>query len=364
MPSYTHIDQLDSPALIIDRHRVDSNIRHAVERVGDVRRLRPHVKTHKSAEITAMMIAAGITKFKCATIAEAEMLGAAGAEDVLLAYQPAGPKVERFLALMKQFPSTRFSAVVDSAVAAGAIAIAAQKLDAVVDLFVDLDCGMHRTGIAPEKAMPLVQFINSTTGLAFRGLHAYDGHIADIDVAVRTKRVEEAFGPVDALRSDVERQLDRSIIVVAGGSPTYRIHAQRGDAECSPGTFALWDRNYQRIMPEEPFQPAAFVLTRVVSIPTDDRLTIDLGHKSVASENPHPRVYFPALPDATAVGHSEEHLVLSVPDARRFRVGDAFFGIPHHVCPTVALYERMAVAENGGIVGEWRVTARDKKLSL
>ena len=95
------INQIDSPALLIYKDRVQHNIALAIQIVGDAARLRPHVKTHKSPEATKLMLEAGITKFKCATIAEAEMLAQCGAPDILLAYQPVGPKIGRLLKLVQ-----------------------------------------------------------------------------------------------------------------------------------------------------------------------------------------------------------------------------------------------------------------------
>src|SRR6188472_2814058 len=100
----TNIDAIDSPALVIYKDRVIQNINTAVSMVGDIKRLRPHVKTHKSKEAAQLMMDAGIHKFKCATIAEAEMLAMIHAPDVLLAYQPVGPKLQRFIALIKKYP--------------------------------------------------------------------------------------------------------------------------------------------------------------------------------------------------------------------------------------------------------------------
>ena len=100
------INEIDSPALLIYKDRVQHNIALAIQIVGDADRLRPHVKTHKSPEAVKLMLAAGITKFKCATIAEAEMLAMIDAPDVLLAYQPVGPKLGRFISLIKKYPST------------------------------------------------------------------------------------------------------------------------------------------------------------------------------------------------------------------------------------------------------------------
>ena len=152
--------------------------------------------------------------------------------------------------------------------------------------------------------------------------------------------------------------------IVAGGSPTFAIHAARPGVECSPGTTAFWDMSYATSLPDLPFEPALVLLTRVVSRPAPNRLCLDLGHKAVASENPHPRVTLFGLEDATAVGHSEEHLVLETGRAGDYPVGSALYGVPWHVCPTVALHDDAVVIRDARVAGHWPVVARTRRLSI
>ena len=104
-------------------------------------------------------------------------------------------------------------------------------------------------------------------------------------------------------------------------------------------------------------------MTRVISKPGSDRITLDLGHKAVAAENPQPRVQFIDLDDAEPVVHSEEHLTLRTTKASNFKVGDCLYGIPRHICPTVALYDRAHVIRSGELTDQWQVTARARKLT-
>lgn len=152
--------------------------------------------------------------------------------------------------------------------------------------------------------------------------------------------------------------------LIAGGTPTCFIHAAAGDRQCSPGTFIFWDMGYREQLPEQPFQWAAVLLCRVISIPASDLICIDLGHKSVASENPLPRVYFLNAREALPVAHSEEHLVLRVPDAGIFHPGDILYGIPWHICPTVSLYEKMWVVEKERVAGSWNILARNRQITI
>jgi D-threonine aldolase len=164
----------------------------------------------------------------------------------------------------------------------------------------------------------------------------------------------------DAIKSLTKEELS----IVVGGTPTFPIHAHRENVECSPGTFIFWDWGYQNMMTDEPFVFAALVVTRIISIPDADTICTDLGHKSVAAENPFPRVNFLNLPGAEPIGQSEEHLMLRVPDTSLFAIGDVLYGVPVHICPTVALYDTVKVVENKQVVYQWRVIARDRAITI
>lgn len=357
------IENIDSPALLVYADKVKENIAKAVRMIGDVNRLRPHVKTSKIAEVNQLLLDAGVTKFKCATIAEAEMLGIIDAPDVLLAYQPFGPKIDRFIAVMNAYPATRFSCLVDNEKSATDLSAKAIENGIVIPVFIDLNVGMNRTGIKPEHATALALSIKEMKGIQLAGLHAYDGHINDKEVPVRQQRADAVYDAVTQVYATIAPAFDHALIKVVGGSPTFPLHLLRADVECSPGTFVFWDWNYKHGLPDEPFDYAALVLTRVVSIIDATTICTDLGHKSVAAENPLPRVHFLNAPEVTPVGQSEEHLVLRVPDSSKYAIGDAFYGVPLHICPTVALYERAHVIEDGKKVGEWRVIARDRSIN-
>ena len=146
-----NINEVDTPALVIYPARVKKNIDLLVSMIDDVNRLRPHVKTHKAREAVLLQMAAGITKFKCATIAEAEMLAGCQAPDVLLAYQPVGPKINRLITLIKKYPATKFSCLVDDGIIANEISKKASEENLVITVYIDLNVGMNRTGIIPDE---------------------------------------------------------------------------------------------------------------------------------------------------------------------------------------------------------------------
>jgi D-serine deaminase-like pyridoxal phosphate-dependent protein len=257
-----------------------------------------------------------------------------------------------------------------------------------VPILLDLDIGMHRTGIEPgAAAVELYRSLTTTAGVEAGGLHAYDGHLRDADPAERARKSDTAFADVEMLRRSLLDQRLPVPRVVAGGSPTFPVHARRSGVELSPGTTVLWDAGYASQLPDLAFLPAAVLLTRVVSKPGGNRVTLDLGHKAVASEGPHPRVALlapdglPSAPagsplgavsaalglpllDATFVGHSEEHLVLETSAAPQLTVGDAIYGIPWHVCPTVALHSEAVVIRGHAASDRWPIRARDRRLSV
>jgi len=361
----TNIDEVPSPSLLVYPDRVEENVRRMIAATGDIHRLRPHMKTHKMPAMIRLQLAQGITKFKCATIAEAEMTASCNAADVLLAYQPVGPNAVRMLQLVRQYPDTKFSAITDDETAIRRLSEIFSANGQTLALLLDLDCGMHRCGIEPgPRALELYRLIASLPGLKAGGLHAYDGHLHDSDPKVRAAACDAAFAPVFAFREQLQQAGLTVSTVVAGGTPTFPMHARRTDVECSPGTSVFWDFGYADKLVDMDFLVAALVLTRVVSKPGSNRLCLDLGHKSIAAENPQPRVRLMGLEDAAFVTHSEEHLVVETPRAAEFKVGDALFGIPRHICPTVALHSEAVVIRAGRAVERWKVTARERRLTI
>lgn len=358
-------EDVPSPALLVVRERVEENLRRMIAMAGGVERLRPHIKTHKLGPLVRRHLELGITRFKCATIAEAEMAATEGAADVVLAYPPVGPDAVRFVRLSRMLPGTRFAALVDDDGALQRIARLADDGGDPVELLVDLDVGQRRTGIEPgPAAFEWVRRVATTRGVRFGGLHAYDGHLHQTDVGERAAACEAAFAPVEALRRQLEEAGLAVPRLVVGGTPTFPMHARRRQVECSPGTCVLWDAGYAKKLPDLDFLPAAWLLTRVVSKPGGRRLCLDLGHKAVASEMSPPRVVFPELPDAVPVAHNEEHLVVETEAAERLGVGTVLYGIPWHVCPTVALHAEVWVVEGGRARERWPVRARARRLNL
>lgn len=369
---YRLTDEADvvTPALVFFPELIRENVARVVELAGDAARLRPHVKTHKTREIARMQLAAGVTKHKCATIAEAEVLADAGAPDVLIAYPLVGPNLGRLAALARKFPGTAFSALIDHPAGADGLARAAKEAGRSFGFLIDLDVGQHRTGIAVgDAAAALYEYAARLPGLTAEGLHAYDGHNHQEARHDREASARAGLAPVLELRAKLEAKGLRVPRVVAGGTPTFPVYAAMRDIpglECSPGTYVLHDHGYGSKYPDlTGITPAAVLITRVISRPTADRVTFDLGNKAVGSDPPMAkRVHLLDVPGYEVVGHNEEHLIVETPDAVRYKPGDVVYALPGHVCPTVAQYRDVLTAEGGRVTGRWVVAARDRVLSV
>ena len=359
-----NIEQIDSPALIVYSERIAANIELAKIIAGDVSKLRPHVKTNKMKEVCELMMQAGISKFKCATIAEAEMLALAGSPDILLAYQPVGPKINRLIKLVKTYPESRFSCLIDDAENAACINNLCKKEDLVLTVFIELNIGMNRTGINPIKASDLAKTILSLKNLRLAGLHGYDGHIHEQDLVKRQNEANLAYAMMENAFREIQPLFSYPLLKVIGGTPTFPIHACRTDCECSPGTFVFWDWGYKHHYSDMKFEYAALVICRIISIIDRQHVCVDLGHKSVAAESPLPRVHFLNAPEAKPIAQSEEHLVLEVPAGNTYSIGQVFYGIPEHICPTIALHEKVFVIENRKLTGAWNVIARNRYINF
>ncbi len=366
-PWYRLLNENDvpSPALLIFPDRVAENVQRMIAIAGGAERLRPHVKTHKLPQVLDLQLKAGITKFKAATLAEVEMCAAGDAPDVLLAYPPVGPNARRLVELVRRFPQTRFLTVLDDPVTVTELGAAAQAGGVEIGVLLDLNVGMNRTGIRPgDEAFALYGRVAATPGLRVAGLHAYDGHLHQRELDQRTQAAEAAFASVWAFRNRLQEAGLEVPLLVASGTPTLPVLAREPGVELGAGTTVFWDFGYADTYPDLDFQLAAVLLTRVISRPAPNHLTLDLGHKAVASEMPHPRVRLWGLEEASFVMHSEEHLVLETPRAADFPVGTVLYGVPRHICPTVALYSEVWAVREQRAQECWPVVARARRLTI
>lgn len=356
-------EDLISPSLLVYPDRIRKNIELMIAIAGGTDNLRPHIKTHKIGELVALQQSYGIQKFKCATIAEAELLGQNNAEDVLLAMQPVGSQINRFFQLVKKYPKTNYSTLVDNEMSLTEFVNYSKKEDSSISLWLDINNGMNRTGIIPNLiAKVLYEKMYSSEYVNTKGFHVYDGHNHVQNMDERKKVCDKDFLAVIDLKKSLEKDKISIDSIVAGGSITFPIHSKREGVEVSPGTPVFWDAGYKEKYKDLDFLPAAVLFMRVVSNPTENRTCLDLGHKSVASEMSFPRVKFLGKSDIEQIEQHEEHLVIK--NSESFEIGDNLYALPIHICPTVSKYKKVHIIKNNEVVSSWNIAARDHQLKI
>jgi D-serine deaminase-like pyridoxal phosphate-dependent protein len=360
--------QIYSPGLVIYRDIVEQNLDGMIEMAGDVQRLRPHCKTHKMPGIVKMELAKGILKHKCATLAEEEMLATSGVRDIFLAYNLVGPNIQRAVKFRQKFPEVALAVTADHPKPVEDLAQAMSAVGLQIEVLLDLDVGMHRTGILPsETATTLYEQIVRLPGIVAGGLHVYDGHNHQSAVTERTAAVMHAWNVACQVRDQLLQAGLEVPKIVAGGTGSFPIFAgvTEPQLELSPGTCVLQDAGYSATFDDLPFQPAALIVTRVVSKPMSGRITLDVGNKAVAADPPMgKRLHFPDIPDARVLMHNEEHLVVETLEADGYQPGDVLMAIPGHICPTSALHREAYVVQQGRVVERWPVVARDRWITI
>ena len=358
-------NEVHTPSLLIYPNRIEANIKKMIDIAGGPDRLRPHVKTHKMSEIIKLQMKYGILKFKCATIAETEMVAGCGAPDILLAIQPVGPNIDRFFKLKQEFKKVKISCIADNEDIIIQLSDMARKTGLETNVWLDINSGMNRTGVIPgEKAARLFKRIMDSPMLIAEGLHVYDGHIHEPDFTKRKLLCDEGFISMTSLVEDLKSDGISPVKIIAGGTPTFPVHASREDIELSPGTLLLWDWGYSSSFSDMDFLHAAVLVTRVISKPAKDLLCLDLGHKSVASEMPQPRINFLNIQKYAIINHNEEHMVIRTGEAAKYKTGDLLYGIPWHICPTVDRHDSVYVINDHKLTGQWSVEARKRKITV
>lgn len=365
---------IPSPALVVFEPLLERNLDAMLALAGTPDGLRPHCKTHKTRDIVRLLLERGVTRHKAATVREAAMCLEAGARDVVLAYQLVGPMLAQYTALAAQYPDARLSALVDNVRSAVQLSEAATAHGVTIGALVDLDTGLHRTGLSvSDDAAALYRRVAELPGLRPAGLQSYDAQNRNPDPAELRAAVRTTIEPVLAFAAELERAGLPVPEILCGGSGTFPCYAELAASTsapitCSPGTTVFWDHGYSQTLPDlnAHFTPAALLLSRVVSRPTSQHVTLDLGTKGIAADPPvGRRGLILGLEDAVTVLHNEEHWTVTSERAGNFQVGDALLVIPTHVCPNANLYPLIYVIdENGELAARWEVVARQRALIL
>lgn len=363
-------ENIISPALIYYKDILTANLAQIIQIAGGPDRLWPHVKTHKSLHMTKLQISKGIKRFKCATIAELEMVCMAGAEAAILAMPPAGPTSDRLVALQKAYPNTRVFGIADCVQHLQSYSSSAAAENTAVELLLDVNMGMNRTGVPAKEAAALYQRAAATPGLRICGLHCYDGNRHETGLEERQACVDRDVSEVLSVRRALQAEGYDVEFMVMGGSPTLSCHVRHAEDGMyySPGTIFLNDGAYAQEFPDLRMEPAAAILCRVISHPCRGAFTLDCGYKGIAGDPPGPeRGRLAGIEHCHPILQSEEHWVFQMDTGFEDAappVGAVVYAVPRHVCPCALLYPSVLVAEGGAITEEWEVTARDRKINF
>ncbi len=355
-------ERIATPRLLVFEDRLARNIAHMRQHLDALapdtgfRHLCPHIKTNKSTWITRKLVEAGITAVKT-TMREVEVAINAGAKSVFVAYPLLEHEARALARLIKKNPAINFQVQIGALAHAKTLERVAEREKISWNYFLDVDVGMHRTGALPEHALKIFEEISLARCFKFVGLHGYDGHNHAHDLQARKAESEKAMAQlVELLQAFRSRKIEVERLIAAG-SPTFQLdlefllqEIQDGPlVQVSPGTWILWDSNYEKMMPGN-FEIAALILAQVMDVSSEARITLNLGHKRWAAESGKVELF--SRPSLKVISLSEEHTVLVHAEEEPFEIGDYVLISPRHVCPTVNLYEEFTVIDGAGAIAQ------------
>ncbi len=346
------LEDLDTPALLLDRSASDRNLRKMADFFrGRPCQLRPHFKNHKCVTLARRQLEAGsAVGMTCAKLGEAEVLAEGGIRDVLIANQVVGPaKMARLVEVARRID---LKVAVDDLAQAVPISRAATAAGVTVGILVEVDIGTGRCGLKPgQPVLELAQAVSSLDGLRFDGLQAYEGHAVYInDPVERAELVRKAFDQALQTRRLLESRGLKVRTLSGGSSATHQLTGSiDGMTEIQAGTYATMDWRYAQMLPD--FEVALSVLARVIS-KRPGVAVLDVGLKGAGSEFGTPRIKdHPAVEIPSFV--SEEHcIVRNAPD---WKIGQPVQLLPSHACTTCNLHRRIFVHEGGRVVDVWAI---------
>jgi len=356
------VEDIDTPALVLELDAFERNLRTLADSVkGRPVRVRAHAKTHKCPEIAQRQIAYGAIGVCCQKVAEAEALVDGGVGDVLVSNEVVGAKkIARLAELAKR---ARVGVCVDNMQNVQALEAAVEHAGAKLDVYIELEVGMRRCGIAPgPDAVEIARAIGKSRHLKFAGLQAYHGRAQHMrTMEERHAAIEGAAQHVFEMKRLLEKAGIPCPIVTGAGSGTYMLEVEAGAwGEIQPGSYIFMDADYARnewAAPLPRFEHALFVLATVMSRPAADRAILDAGLKASSVDSGLPLVWQRA--GLTYRAASDEHGVVEIASgAQAPALGEKLYLVPGHCDPTVNLYDWYVCVRKGRVEALWPITAR------
>ena len=359
--------QIPTPALVLDLDAFERNVARMAEhcKVNGLA-LRPHAKTHKSVTIAKAQIAAGALGVCCAKLGEAEAMAAGGIESILITSPVVTAlAIKRLIALNARISD--LMVVVDNSENVKMLAAAATDAGRTLKIIIDLDVGLHRTGIRPgTDALALAEQIHATENLELRGLQAYAGHLMHIhDFAERREKSLAAMKVLGEQRDAIKAKGMPCDIVSGGGTGSYNIDPEASVlTELQGGSYIFMDKQYQDVAlgngASFPFETSLFVQMSVVSANTRNLATTDAGFKAFSTDAEPPKLLDGAPEGAGFFFFGDEQGGILLPDGASLPIGSVLTAMTPHCDPTVNLYDQYHVVRGDTLVDIWPIVARGK----
>jgi D-serine deaminase-like pyridoxal phosphate-dependent protein len=361
--------KLDTPCLVMDLGKLERNLQtmqaHAA-RFG--KQLRPHAKTHKCSRIARMQVEAGAVGICVAKVSEAEVLVQNGIRGVLVTSPVVTRyKIERLMDCLSRDPE--IMVVVDHPSNAGALNEAASKRGARLNVLIDLDPGMGRTGAAFKDGPAMGRLVGGLPSLRLRGVQCYAGHVQHI--SSYDERLRQSLDWMGQAAGVVKQFREEGIpcdIFTGAGTGTHEIDCTIPDlTDLQVGSYTMMDADYLNIGSSqnpsrfENFPPALTLLTTVVSANHPDYVTVDAGLKALYRDGGTPYVLNPSTPGLRYEWRGDEHGKITFPDPSvRFELGEVLEMVVSHCDPTVNLFDVLYVTREGTVEDVWPIDMRGK----
>jgi len=357
---------LITPALVLDLDVFEKNLATHAKFCGEAGlRSRPHAKTHKCSEIANRQIAAGAVGVCCATLHEATVMVEAGISGVLITSPIVGAaKVNRLVELNKK--ADKLKIVADNSTNISDLADTAGRENVLLDVLIDIDIGMHRTGVhAADEIIRLARLVDDSPQLNYRGVQAYSGRVQHIEAYA--DREHEYGTQLDHLQICLDALANAQLkpsIISGGGTGTHAIDRSRKIfTEHQTGSYIFMDVEYNGVElvsdDASPFATSLFMQCSVVSNNANGFVTIDGGYKCFATDGPKPEVSTDSLPGATYDRFGDEHGKIIISDlSQKPVIGTPITLVTPHCDPTVNLHNYLHCVRGDKLVGIWAVDAR------
>jgi D-serine deaminase-like pyridoxal phosphate-dependent protein len=359
---------VDTPALLVDLDRLEANIRHYAEIAAKAGvQLRPHIKTHKTIEIANMQLRAGASGISTAKLSEAEVYAAAGITDIFVAYPVVGMEKARRAAKLAQ--RCHLIVGVESAKGAWQLSKAATEVGTTLFARVEIDSGLHRTGVAPGAAERLCRQVLELPGLQLNGIFTFRGASFPDAQTQDPQALGQQEGELMVALAEQLRRAGIPVKEVSVGSTPTALSAAfvPGVTEVRPGTYVFFDRMTTRRGTSTPDEMALSILATVVSRPAPDVAIIDAGSKTfcgdIIPENAG-LVGYGVTTDGVngvVVRMNEEHGIVRLAPDFAPEVGDKIAFFPNHVCTAVNLSDELVAVRAGVVQHVWSVAARGRR---